>query len=250
MEIERIDHLVLTVANLDATLDFYVRVLGMEVVRFGRARVALGFGRQKINLHESGWEISPHAAVPQPGSADLCLIMRAPLQEVLARLEALGVEIELGPVERDGATGSLRSIYCATPTGTSSSSRTRVRASWPDRFRSRVVGVGTIAPAFRWDRIGTTAAEGSGPPREPRMGCRRPAAPLERRPTLRDRVPGRREAGDRAVTTPSCSTASNSRRSRRSLDSVSVPCNSPLPSGESSVKVARSHGSFEGREAT
>jgi catechol 2,3-dioxygenase-like lactoylglutathione lyase family enzyme len=115
--VERIDHLVLTVRDLDATTDFYDRVLGMEVVRFGESRVALRFGTQKLNLHAAGREIEPHASSPTPGSTDLCLIVRTPVDEVVARLVDLGVAAELGPVERDGAISPLRSVYLRDPDG-------------------------------------------------------------------------------------------------------------------------------------
>lgn len=113
--IDRLDHLVLTVADLDRTCDFYRQVLGMEVVRFGKGRTALAFGRQKINLHLAGHEFEPKAARPQPGSADLCFIVNIPLEQVAERLAAAGVPIELGPVERTGAVGPIRSLYLRDP---------------------------------------------------------------------------------------------------------------------------------------
>jgi catechol 2,3-dioxygenase-like lactoylglutathione lyase family enzyme len=117
IEVERVDHLVLTVRDLRATTDFYSRVLGMEVVRFEDGRVALAFGRQKLNLHEFGHELRPHAAQPTPGSADLCLIVRTQLRDVIEQLDALGVPIEEGPVDRTGAIGPIRSIYVRDPDG-------------------------------------------------------------------------------------------------------------------------------------
>ena len=117
MKIDRIDHLVLTVADVAATCEFYSRVLGMEVVTFGGARKAVAFGRQKINLHEHGKELEPKAAHPTPGSADLCLIAAAPLAEVVAHLESCGVTILEGPVVRTGATGPLTSVYFRDPDG-------------------------------------------------------------------------------------------------------------------------------------
>ena len=121
MEIASLDHLVLTVADLDASLAFYVGVLGMREVRFGadpktgEPRVALAFGDEKINLHVEGAEIAPHAARPTPGSADLCLLVATPIDEVAAELEVAGIPIELGPVERTGARGPIRSIYVRDP---------------------------------------------------------------------------------------------------------------------------------------
>lgn len=117
MVIDRLDHLVLTVADLERTLDFYTRVLGMEAVTFGPGRKALQFGRQKINLHERGREFEPNAKQPEPGSADLCFITATPLPEVMARLELCGVPLEEGPVRRTGAVGPIESVYVRDPDG-------------------------------------------------------------------------------------------------------------------------------------
>ncbi|MGH8678396.1 MAG: VOC family protein [Burkholderiales bacterium] len=115
MQIDRLDHLVLTVANLDATCAFYSRVLGMQVVTFDEGRRALSFGRQKINLHQVGGEFSPRAQRPTPGSGDVCLISAVPLTEVVDHLRQCGVEVIEGPVERTGAIGTLRSVYFRDP---------------------------------------------------------------------------------------------------------------------------------------
>jgi len=115
MRIDRIDHLVLTVADIGATCAFYVAVLGMRVVEFGAGRKALAFGAQKINLHPYGRGFSPRAHLPTPGSADLCLITSTPLAEAMAHVRAQGVDIEEGPVERTGATGPIRSFYFRDP---------------------------------------------------------------------------------------------------------------------------------------
>jgi len=116
--IERIDHLVLTVADVEATCAFYERVLGMTPVTFGGGRRALRFGRQKINLHQAGRELEPKARVPTPGSGDLCLIAVTPLDEVQAHLEACGIELlEGGPSTRSGATGPITSLYFRDPDG-------------------------------------------------------------------------------------------------------------------------------------
>jgi catechol 2,3-dioxygenase-like lactoylglutathione lyase family enzyme len=115
IEIDRVDHLVLTVADLDATLAFYTRVLGMRPVTFGGGRKALEFGRQKINLHQAGAELEPNAARPTPGSGDLCFVTRSSLSEVAAYLTAQGVPIEEGPVDRTGALGPMRSVYVRDP---------------------------------------------------------------------------------------------------------------------------------------
>lgn len=113
--IDRIDHIVLTVADIDVTCDFYQRVLGMEVVTFAGGRKALAFGRQKINLHRSGQEFEPKAAAPTPGSADLCLIATTPIAEVIAHLEASGVPVLEGPAPRTGAAGPITSVYFRDP---------------------------------------------------------------------------------------------------------------------------------------
>src|SRR5258707_736726 len=91
MKIDRLDHLVLTVRDIDATIAFYVRVLGMDAVSFGAGRRALAFGQQKINLHPAATPFRPHAARPTPGSADLCLITSTSMPEVLVHLERHGV---------------------------------------------------------------------------------------------------------------------------------------------------------------
>src|SRR5258708_6049193 len=109
MRIDRLDHLVLTVADIPTTVAFYTRVLGMTEISFRGGRTALTFGRSKITLHQAGNEFEPKAANPTPGSADLCLITDDPLDEVIAELAESGVPIEEGPVERTGATGALAS---------------------------------------------------------------------------------------------------------------------------------------------
>lgn len=115
MQISHLDHLVLTVSDIETTIDFYTRVLGMEAIRFGNGRHALGFGTQKINLHEYGNEFEPKAGRPTPGSADLCFITTTPLADVMARLAESGVEVIEGPVERTGATGPIISLYFRDP---------------------------------------------------------------------------------------------------------------------------------------
>jgi catechol 2,3-dioxygenase-like lactoylglutathione lyase family enzyme len=115
VRIDRIDHLVLTVRDIDSTCAFYSRVLGMEVVTFGTGRKALAFGKQKINLHQAGREFEPKAAYPTPGSADICLIAATPLRDVIAHLEHCNVSLVDGPVARTGATGAIKSIYLRDP---------------------------------------------------------------------------------------------------------------------------------------
>ncbi|PTT59226.1 VOC family virulence protein [Stenotrophomonas sp. HMWF003] len=117
LHIDRLDHLVLTVADIDATCDFYQRVLGMAVETFGAGRTALRFGLQKINLHAHGREFEPKALRPTPGSADLCLITYARMDEILAHLQAQQVDVEDGPVQRTGATGPILSVYFRDPDG-------------------------------------------------------------------------------------------------------------------------------------
>ena len=117
MVIDRIDHIVLTVRDVEATIAFYERVLGMQPVTFGGGRRALAFGGQKINLHQAGAEFEPKALRPIPGSADFCLITDAPIGEVIARLRACAVEIVEGPVPKTGAAGALISVYLRDPDG-------------------------------------------------------------------------------------------------------------------------------------
>ncbi len=115
MKIDRLDHLVLTVRDIEATCRFYSTALRMEVVTFGAGRRALSFGKQKINLHEAGREFKPHAERPTPGSADLCFISAVPLSKAMDHLRACAVPIIEGPVERTGATGKMRSVYFRDP---------------------------------------------------------------------------------------------------------------------------------------
>jgi catechol 2,3-dioxygenase-like lactoylglutathione lyase family enzyme len=116
MEIRAFDHIVLTVADPEATLAFYER-LGMRRETFGAGRLALRFGAQKINLHTAGAEFEPHAQAPVPGSEDFCLLIEGPLEAVERELHAAGIAVELGPIERTGATGPLRSVYVRDPDG-------------------------------------------------------------------------------------------------------------------------------------
>ncbi len=113
--IDRIDHMVLTVADIDATCEFYGRVLGMEKVIFAGGRVALGFGRQKINLHPAHNPYTPRAKSAVTGAGDLCLIAETPLSDVIQHLQAEGVEIIEGPVAKTGAMGPITSVYFRDP---------------------------------------------------------------------------------------------------------------------------------------
>jgi catechol 2,3-dioxygenase-like lactoylglutathione lyase family enzyme len=115
MQIERLDHLVLTVADIARTCAFYTEVLGMEVVTFGEGRTALKFGRQKINLHPADNIPGLVADRPTPGSADLCFITATPLGEVMAHLERCAVPVVAGPGPRAGAIGTIQSVYIRDP---------------------------------------------------------------------------------------------------------------------------------------
>ena len=115
MQIDRLDHLVLTVADIDRTCAFYARVLGMEAVKFGEGRTALRFGNQKINLHPADRIPGLVADRPTPGSGDLCFITSEPLAAVIAHLARCGVPIEAGPGPRAGAIGEIQSVYIRDP---------------------------------------------------------------------------------------------------------------------------------------
>ncbi len=117
MHIDRIDHFVLTVADLEATCRFYEQACGMTVETFGPGRLALRFGRQKINLHKAGAEFDPKALRPTRGSGDFCMITTVSLEDVAAHLTAQGIAIEEGPVARTGATGPIHSVYIRDPDG-------------------------------------------------------------------------------------------------------------------------------------
>jgi len=117
MDIDRLDHLVLTVDDVEATCAFYARVLQIQPVTFADGRRALRFGNQKLNLHPASAPLAPHAARPTPGSADLCFITVTPIAAVIARLQSLGVAIETGPVRRTGAMGEITSVYFRDPDG-------------------------------------------------------------------------------------------------------------------------------------
>lgn len=120
--LEDLDHLVLTVRDIEATVAFYTRALGMRETRFtppGKKdeRVALSYGKQKINLHQQGREFDPKAKAPTPGSADLCFIASWSLQDVIAHLKAENIPVIEGPAQRTGATGPIMSVYIRDPDG-------------------------------------------------------------------------------------------------------------------------------------
>ncbi|MBJ9936223.1 VOC family protein [Acinetobacter pittii] len=115
MKISHLDHLVLTVSNIETTCHFYQTVLGFEVIIFKGNRKALKFGNQKINLHQQDNEFEPKALQPTPGSADLCFISDTPISEVVAHLNQLNIQIEEGPIERTGAMHPILSVYIRDP---------------------------------------------------------------------------------------------------------------------------------------
>ena len=117
IQLKRLDHLVLTVADIAATVAFYEAALGMVAEQFAGGRIALRFGEQKINLHEHGHEFEPKAQSVQPGSADLCFVTSTPVAAAKEALEALGIEILEGPVRKSGALGSIQSVYFRDPDG-------------------------------------------------------------------------------------------------------------------------------------
>ena len=117
MKIVGIDHIVLTVQDVDATVRFYESVLGMRKEEFGNGRVALKFGGQKINLHQYGNEFEPKAEIPKPGSEDLCFIAETGLAEAMEHVQREGIGIIEGPVQRTGANGPIMSFYFRDPEG-------------------------------------------------------------------------------------------------------------------------------------
>ncbi len=121
-EISSIDHIVMTVADISKTIDFYCSVLGTTMVEFvpptdGLARKSLHFGNQKINLHDSASPFIPHAKAPQTGSVDLCFISAQSLDDWQEHLVNHDVSIEEGPVRKTGANGALMSLYIRDPDG-------------------------------------------------------------------------------------------------------------------------------------
>ena len=117
MQLDSLDHLVLTVRDLEASIAFYERGLGMRVVRPERGPVAIHYGTQKLHLHLAGHEFNPKAVHPTPGSGDLCFLTAVPVEEWITHLAAQGVTTEIGPVPRMGAQGPIRSIYLRDPDG-------------------------------------------------------------------------------------------------------------------------------------
>lgn len=115
IQIKTLDHLVLTVKDLDKTVEFYAKVLGMEKEIFKETRIALKYGNQKINLHKKGAEFEPKAFNVSCGSADLCFVLNTPLNEAIKHIKSFGINIEEGIVPRTGANGNINSIYIRDP---------------------------------------------------------------------------------------------------------------------------------------
>lgn len=113
--IDRLDHFVMTTAQPEETIRFYTEVLGMTAETFGNGRLALKFGRQKINIHVKGREYEPKAHAPGVGTLDFCFIAAVPLDQVIARLNQHKVKIIEGPVGKTGAMGPIRSVYFRDP---------------------------------------------------------------------------------------------------------------------------------------
>jgi len=117
MKIKSLDHLVLTVKDIESTCKFYSEILGMEVVEFKQGRKALTFGVQKINLHKKDKEFEPKASCPTVGSSDLCFVVDTELCEVEKHLKENNIELIEGPVSRTGAMGEIISVYFRDPDG-------------------------------------------------------------------------------------------------------------------------------------
>jgi catechol 2,3-dioxygenase-like lactoylglutathione lyase family enzyme len=112
-----IDHIVLTVSNIDKTCEFYSTIMGMEVISFSNGRKALKFGIQKINLHEKNNEFDPKASNSTSGSADICFITTTPIETIIKKIACKDINILEGPILRTGATGPINSIYFRDPDG-------------------------------------------------------------------------------------------------------------------------------------
>ena len=117
ISIERIDHFVITVSDIDKTINFYKRVLGMSVIAFANDRKALRFGNQKINIHQAGKEVKPNAQNAAIGTADVCFISDRTLETVQNHLQSEHIHIEYGPIEQHGAVGIMDSVYFRDPDG-------------------------------------------------------------------------------------------------------------------------------------
>ena len=117
LKIKSIDHIVLTVKDINKSLYFYETILGLKKEIFNQNRIALTFGNQKLNLHEYKHEINPHALLPTPGSIDLCFITDTNINESIQYIQSKGITIIEGPIQRTGASGAITSFYINDPDG-------------------------------------------------------------------------------------------------------------------------------------
>ena len=121
MKLEKIDHVVITVKNLNKTIDFYTNILGMKLEKFSSSsnnnqiRYAVSFGSQKINIHEEKKPLKPNALNPSSGSMDICFISQNKINDWMNHLEKKGINIEFGPEQKTGALGPILSIYIRDP---------------------------------------------------------------------------------------------------------------------------------------
>lgn len=115
MKLVGLDHIVFTVKSIEDSVNFYTHILGFEEINFGDNRKALQCGYQKINLHQVGNELMPHANTPTSGSGDICLIYETDISHIIEELIAYNIAIEEGPVSRTGANGPITSIYIRDP---------------------------------------------------------------------------------------------------------------------------------------
>ena len=121
MKLEKIDHVVITVKNLNKTIDFYTNILGMKLKKFSSSlnnnqiRYAISFGSQKINIHEEKKLLKPNALNPYSGSMDICFISKNKIKDWVYHLKNKGINIEFGPEKKTGALGSILSIYIRDP---------------------------------------------------------------------------------------------------------------------------------------
>ena len=121
MKLEKIDHVVITVKNLNKTIDFYTNILGMKLEQFSssldnnQSRYAVNFGSQKINIHEEIKPIKPNALNPSSGSMDICFISKNKINDWVHHLVKKGINVEIGPERKTGALGPILSIYVRDP---------------------------------------------------------------------------------------------------------------------------------------
>lgn len=117
--LNKLDHIVFTVSDLSRSIAFYEGVLNMPVVRFGKnnERIALQCGQQKINLHQHKKEFEPKATHPTVGAMDVCFLTQTPVEDIIQHLQEKNIAVIEGIVERTGAMGKIRSIYCRDPDG-------------------------------------------------------------------------------------------------------------------------------------